>query len=170
MDLATTTGFAVGEPGACPASGFIRFASPGASHEAIFASAYAWMREKIDQHHPQIVVWESPMPTSFNRGSTNTNTTTLLYGLPAVIGMTAYLQGVYDIRKATTRDVRMHFIGQNPRGHIGKKLVIQQCRVMGWPVCDNNEADALALFSYMCSLLRSELAIRATPLFGCTGS
>ena len=106
------------------------------------------------------------MPTSFNRGSTNTNTTTLLYGLPAVIGMTAYQNSIFDIRKATTRDVRMHFIGQNPKGHIGKKLVMRQCRAMGWEVADDNEADSLAVWSYMCALIEPKLAMAPTPLFG----
>jgi crossover junction endodeoxyribonuclease RuvC len=166
LDLASVTGWAVGEPGATPEHGSIRFASKGASHEAVFASAYDWMREKIDQYHPDLVVWESPMPTSFNRGSTNTNTTTLLYGLPAVIGMTAYKSGIFDIRKATTRDVRMHFIGQNPRGHVGKKLVIQQCRALGHAVTDDNQSDAIATWSYMCALIEPKLAMAPTPLFG----
>jgi hypothetical protein len=166
LDLASVTGWAVGWPGTTPEHGSIRFASKGASHEAVFVRAYCWMREAIERYHPGIVVWESPMPTSFNRGSTNTNTTTLLYGLPAIIGMTAYQNGIFDIRKATTRDVRMHFIGQNPKGHIGKKLVMRQCRAMGWEVADDNESDSLATWHYMCSLIEPKLALAPTPLFG----
>jgi hypothetical protein len=77
-------------------------------------------------------------------GSTNINTSTLLFGLPAIMGAVAYLKGIYDVRKARTTDVRHHFIGCNPKGKDGKKLVMRQCRAMGWTVEDDNEADALA--------------------------
>ena len=115
LDLASVSGWAVGEPGSVPAHGSHRFASQGASHEAIFASAVRWINETITTYEPGIIVWEAPLPTSFNRGNTTSNTTTLLYGLPAVIGAVAYLRGIYDIRKAETRDVRLHFIGGNSK-------------------------------------------------------
>jgi len=166
LDLATCTGWAVGEPGNLLAHGSHRFASGGASHEAIFAAALKWISDKITFYEPKTIVWEAPMPTSFRKGQSNVNTTTLLYGLPAIIGAVAYLRMVYDVRKATTRDVRLHFIGQNPKGHIGKKLVMRQCRAMGWEVADDNEGDALALWSFMCSLIEPKLAIAPTPLFG----
>lgn len=166
LDLASTSGWAVGEPGGTPAHGSVRFASAGACHEAIFANALKWASDKTAFYEPSLIVWEAPMPTSFRRGNSNVNTTTLLYGLPAVIGAVAYLRGVFDIRKATTRDVRLHFIGENPKGHIGKKLVMRQCAAMGWDVTDDNEADALATWHYMCSLIEPKLALRPTPLFG----
>src|SRR6266404_7236571 len=160
VDLASTSGWAVGEPGGTPAHGSVRFASAGTSHEAVFAAAMKWAVEKIARYKPSLVVWEAPIPTSFKRGASNVNTTTLLYGLPAIVGCAAYQHGIYDIRKATTRDVRLHFIGQNPRGHIGKKLVMRQCAAMGWEVADDNEADALATWSYMCALIEPKLALR----------
>jgi hypothetical protein len=86
LDLASTSGWAVGEPGGVPAHGSIRFASVGASHEAIFAAAAKWIGDKITFYAPGMVVWEAPLATSFSRGNTTNNTTTLLYGLPAIIG------------------------------------------------------------------------------------
>lgn len=166
LDLASVSGWACGAPGEIPAHGSIRFASPGASHEAVFANATIWMHEKLTKYIPGLIVWEAPMPTSFGRGTTNTNTTTLLYGLPAVIGAVAYLRGIYDIRKASTKDVRNHFIGSNPKRAKAKPLVMRQCRAMGWNVEDDNEADALAVWSYMCALIEPTLAVRPTPLFG----
>jgi hypothetical protein len=166
LDLASVTGWAVGEPGGTPAHGSIRFASAGASHEAIFAAALKWISDKITFYAPGMIVWEAPMATSFRRGNTNTNTTTLLFGLPAIVGAVAYLREVYDVRKAYTKDVRQHFIGQNAKGHIGKKLVIRQCRAMGWSVSDDNEADALATWHYMCSLIEPKLAMRRRHFLG----
>jgi hypothetical protein len=115
LDLASVTGWTVGEPGGIPAHGSIRFASAGASHEAIFAKALLWMEAKLTFYQPTMIVWEAPLATSFSRGNTTNNTTTLLYGLPAIIGAVAYLRGIYDIRKADTKDVRRHFIGCNPK-------------------------------------------------------
>lgn len=170
LDLASTTGWAVGEPGMMTAHGSVRFASKGASHEAIFAHAFEWMDEKIAIYDPGLVVWEAPLATSLKSGFTTSDTTTVLFGLPAVIGLCAYRRGIYDIRKAETRSVRLHFIGQNPKRAQAKRLVIQQCRSHGWDPIDDNEADALAVWSYMCALLQPELAYRVTPLFKARGA
>lgn len=166
LDLARVSGWALGEPGGDPQHGSIEFASKGSSHEAVFAKAMTWMNAMIAQHSPTLIVWEAPMPAMFARGNTTDNTTTLLYGLPAVIGTAAYLAGIYDIRKAETKAVRNYFIGSNPKRAKAKPLVVQQCRRIGWQVEDDNEADALATWDYMCALLHPKLAMRPTPLFG----
>ena len=67
--------------------------------------------------------------------------------------------------KADTRDVRLHFIGSNPKRDRAKSMVLRQCRAMDWEVEDDNEADALATWHYMCSLIRPQLALVTTPLF-----
>jgi hypothetical protein len=164
LDLASVTGWACGEPGGTPMHGSVRFASQGASHEAIFASAFRWMNGMLLEHGPKLVVWEAPL-AGFKTGSTTNNVTTILFGLPAVIGTATYLRGGYDIRKADTRDVRLHFIGCNPKRAVAKPMVMRQCRAMGWAVEDDNEADALATWSYMCSLIDPKLALAPTPLF-----
>lgn len=167
LDLASVTGWAVGEPGMLLAHGSIRFAAKGSSHEAIFANAWDWMEDKIAVYSPKLIVWEAPLATTFKRimGNTNVDATTILFGLPAVIGCCAYKRGIFDIRKAEARAVRMHFIGQSPKRSIAKMMVMRQCRAHGWQITDDNEADALATWSYMGSLLKPELALRPTPLF-----
>jgi crossover junction endodeoxyribonuclease RuvC len=164
LDLASISGWACGEPGGKPAHGSHRFARAGASHEAIFAGAVRWINGLLNEYEPRVVVWEAPL-AGFKGGKTTNDVTTVLFGLPAVIGAVVYLRGIYDIRKADTRDVRLHFIGSNPKRAEAKPKVIRQCRVMGWDVEDDNEADALATWSYMCSLIDSRLAIAPTPLF-----
>ena len=166
LDLASVTGWAFGAPGDRPKYGSQRFASIGASHEAIFWAAFRWMSNACEDFDPDVVVWEAPLATIFKRGSTNAATTTLLYGLPAIVGMCAYRRNIFDIRKAETRDVRLHFIGSNPKRVKAKPLVMRQCHVMGWPVTDDNQADALATWHYMCSLLEPSIAVRPLPLFG----
>lgn len=112
LDLASRTGFAVGEVGQKhqPHSGSVRFAAGGASRETVFANALTWFSEVLRVHQPDVLIWEAPLPTSFNRGKTTANVTALLYGLPAIVGAVAYLLKVYDMRTAEVRDVRRHFI------------------------------------------------------------
>jgi hypothetical protein len=165
LDLASVSGWAVGEPGGNPAHGSHRFASKGASHEAIFAKAMDWADEIIGMCKPGLIVWEAPL-AGFKGGKTTNDVTTVLFGLPAVIGAVAYQHGVYDIRKADTAAVRHHFIGCNPKRAKAKPMVMCQCRAMGWEIEDDNEADALATWSYMCALLNPRLALAPTPLFG----
>lgn len=153
LDLARVTGWACGRPGDEPSHGRVQFASDGSSHEAVFAGAFKWMDSQITIMKPELIVWEAPLPTSFSRGHSNIDTTTLLFGLPAVIGTAAYLREVYKMRKADTKAVRMHFLGCSPKRAKAKPMVMQMCAARGWEVGDDNEADALATWSYMCSLL-----------------
>jgi hypothetical protein len=165
LDLASVSGWAVGEPGSAPEHGSHRFASSGASHEAIFNNAMDWAGEIISMCKPTLIIWEEPLP-GFKGGTTTADATAILFGLCAVIGAVAYQHGIYDIRKARTSDVRLHFIGCNPKRKLAKPMVVRQCRAMGWDVFDDNEADALATWHYMCSLLEPRLALAPTPLFG----
>jgi hypothetical protein len=165
LDLASVSGWAVGEPGDKPEHGSIRFAKPGASHEAIFAKAMDWADEIIAMCKPRLIVWEAPLP-GFKSGKTTSDVTTILFGLPAIIGAIAYRQQVFDCRKADTSAVRHHFIGCNPKRAKAKPMVVRQCFAMGWEVADDNEADALAVWSYMCALIDPRLALAPTPLFG----
>jgi hypothetical protein len=167
LDLSSVSGWACGEPGGKPVHGSIRFAAKGASHEAIFAKAFEWTVNKITECDPRIVVWESPL-AGFKSGRTTNDVTTILFGLPAIVGVVAYRHGVYDIRKADTAAVRHHFIGCNPKRAKAKGMVVRQCYAMGWKVTDDNEADALAIWSFMCSLLDPSLALAPTALFGRT--
>jgi hypothetical protein len=152
LDLASISGWALGEPGGTPTHGYIRFAAPGSSHEAIFAAACRWMIDMMERR-PTVVVFESPLATSFKRGKTNASTTGLLWGLPAVIGAVAYMSGCYNIRKADTRDVRIHFIGSNPPRAKAKAMTVLNCQRLGWNVTDDNEADALAIWHFMCTII-----------------
>jgi hypothetical protein len=165
LDLASVSGWAVGEPGGKPEHGSHRFASAGASHEAIFAKAMDWADEIIGMCKPRLIVWEAPLP-GFKSGKTTSDVTTILFGLPAIVGAIAYQHQIYDCRKADTAAVRHHFIGCNPKRAKAKDLVVRQCNAMGWHCSDDNEADALAVWSYMVSLIEPRLALMPTPLFG----
>lgn len=166
LDLARKTGWAIGAPGGRPRSGVVRFASDGASHEAVFAAAYDWVRAMIEDEHPRTVVWEAPLPSSFMRGKTNAATTALLFGLPAVVGLACWSRDVLDLRQATPAEVRAHFIGRNMKSKDAEIATKAQCRRLGWSYQDDNECDALALWDYVAALVAPELAIIAPTMPG----
>lgn len=150
LDIATRTGFAVGAPGRQPEnSGSLRFV--GDDHEAIFADALKWCAGMLRTYHPHIVAWEAPIAVSFKRGFTNVNTTKILYGLPAVFGATARLLGIADVREVPVQTIRRVFLGNGRiKKAVAKRLVMRECRARGWEPVDDNEADALALWSCVC--------------------
>ncbi len=164
LDLATRTGWALGAlDDRAPRFGSIRFASVGASHEAVFAGALTWAAAFLKAERPERIVYEEPM--RFRAGRSRQGNDEIAYGLAAITQAVAYLRGIYDVRKATARDVRLHFLGHNPKRAVAKKATVQRCRALGWEVVDDNEADACAIWSYQVALLAPERALRVTPLF-----
>jgi hypothetical protein len=81
------------------------FAAHDASHEAVFHKAMFWIQGKIIKYRPELIVWEVPPSSNFRKGTSNTDTTLLLYGLPAIVGAIAYMHKIY-VRKAETRAVK----------------------------------------------------------------
>ena len=163
LDLATRTGFAFGEPGEKPRFGSIRFASVGASHEAVFGKAINWAQDIFTKLAPDQFVYEEPM--QFRGGKSRAGNDEILYGLPAIMQGVAHNLGIHDVRKARVADVRLHFIHRNCKREIAKRETMRRCRLLGWGVTDDNEADALALWHYACTFQDSKLAIQTSDLF-----
>lgn len=166
LDLATVSGWAVGVPGdKDPLFGSIRFAKPGGSHEAIAAGAIGWAQDMIEKHEPTTIIYEAPIPASFVAGRTNIDGTSILFGLPFLIGGIAHRKRIFDVRKASVRDVRVFFIGENLKRVAAKRATIDKCLRLGWNAQNDNEADALAIWLYQCAIFRPELAVTSSPLF-----
>jgi hypothetical protein len=89
----------------------------------------------------------------------------VLIGLCAVVEELAHSRGGYDVREARVTDIRRHFIGANLKRKAAKEVTIETCRRLGWAPCDDNAADALALWHYQASILKPELALQTSPLF-----
>lgn len=164
LDLSRKSGWAFGSPGQKPKSGWMHFGPSDASHEAVFARAASWTRAAIDQWRPTLICWEAPIGGT--GGRINTNTFSLLFGLPAIVGVTAYEAGIYDVRKATPQEVRMYFLGRNMRSADAKAATQARCRLLGWKFGDDNEADALATWDYLCHIVAPDLARSAPALPG----
>lgn len=170
LDLATRYGWAEGLPGEKPRAGHGRFATEGASHEAIFWDALKWATARFQLTRYRLILIEAPLPSSFARGRTNIDTTTVLFGLPAVIGAVAFGLGQFNVKKAKPLDVRAYFLGRrSPSGKDGKRAVIDRCRDLGWidpwTKPNDNMTDALALWAYGCACLEPGTKLHVEPLF-----
>lgn len=166
LDMATTTGFAHGAPGAeRPFTGSIRFAPPGASHGEISAAMIRWLSDLLKVVEPASVWIEAPQSANRMAGRTTASTLRLLAGLPFAAEGVCHLFGVYSIWEAEASDVRRHFLQANPARDSAKRMTVAKCRALGWEVADDNAADAAALWSYASAKILPKTALRATPLF-----
>jgi crossover junction endodeoxyribonuclease RuvC len=167
LDLASRTGWAVGDPtDARPASGSIRFATPGASLGTVYSGCRQWLSDFVAAD-PEIrlIVFEAPMAPQHMAGVTTAHIIRILIGLCAVTEEFAYSRGL-DVREAKVSDVREHFLGTNRiKRKEAKASTIASCHRLGWAPADDNAADALALWHYQASIFDPKLAAQTSPLF-----
>jgi hypothetical protein len=167
IDLATTAGIARGKVGAEPTAETVKFAkSAGARDDAVFAKALSWASGYLKGGVPDLIFIEAMLPPEAMHGHTSRAVRDRLAGLHAVIRAVAYLRGCYQIEAANVGDIRAHFIGERGlRRDAAKSAVFERCQQLGWN-CDNeNESDALALWSYACAQIDPATALRVSPLF-----
>ena len=166
FDFATTTGWAIGEPGQQPQSGAMRFGKMSPTHGQIAAEAIAWMIELLSEMKPTQIVFEQPLPPNFTGGHTTLNTAIITMGLPFLMQGIAYKLGLFNVEAVRVSDIRTFFIGGNVKSAEAEKLTLDRCQRLGFAPKDHNEADALALWCYQCARIKPELAHKLTPLFG----
>ena len=131
IDAATKFGAALGRPGERPLSWSNRWAKPSASHGALGAGAMRIALEMLRRHQPDEVVIEAPLAANQVNKRTNDDTITVLKGIPFAIQGYLHMHGFFKVSLAVVKDIRMHFIGRNPKGEIAKPLVWEKCRAMG---------------------------------------
>jgi hypothetical protein len=167
LDVATQTGWAMGNVGSAPISGSVRFGKRGDSNNKIFADALRWLSRLLDpQPRPDLVIIEAMLPPEAMRGQTSRQVRDRLAGLHGVVRGVAQLRGVSQIAEATVGDIRGHFIGDR-RGtrYWAKRETVEKCHMLGWAPQDENAADALALWHFACSLIDPKTALQVSPLF-----
>ena len=162
LDLATTTGWCFGAPGALPKCGSLRFTKQGASRAETYREFRRWLNAKWAKS-PDLIVYESPALPMLMSGRTNITTVRFLIGLAE--HLEEWCHGRIELREARTADVRTHFIGGNPKSAIAKQAVFNQCKTLGWEVQNFDESDAAALWDYQVCWLNPRIAAHSTPLF-----
>ncbi|GGC90599.1 hypothetical protein [Chelatococcus reniformis] len=180
LDLATASGWAIGPVGSRPRCGSLPLGERGAPRRERAAELTKWLAAMLKLEAPRLIVIEQPLqPAVLVKIGGSLDTALLLYGLAVVAESVAHLRGVRDVRMADVQDVRQHFTGHRTfkatvhpltgkkitaRAN-GKSAVINMCRMRGWDVADDDQADAMATWSYGCALIDRRAAAAATPLF-----
>lgn len=165
LDLATVTGFACGSITTVIDHGSVRLPKTGEDVGLFLFHFRKWLTESIGRLEPDTIFFESPVLPG--RGKTSLITLRKLYSLAGLTELIAHDKAI-DCREANTSDITTHFLGKSaPRfGDARKKATVARCIERGWKVVDDNDADSLALLDYAFALIRPELALDATPLFG----
>lgn len=116
--------------------------------------------------------YERPMPlAAMNKMGTSEDVMLLLRGAIGVLEAAAARANIEEIGSFGVQDARQHFLGQRtfPRGKSGrsaaKDFVLIACEQMGIKVANDNEADSVAGWSYICALKNPRIAHEVTPLF-----
>lgn len=166
LDIATRSGFALGEPGTMPRTDLWRLKKPSEHYDVVGGNMGKKIRDLcfIASSRPDLIVFESPIPPYQGQGSgerenpIRRSIESILLPQRAVGG----LQGVAEcygivVLPANMQTVRKHFTGKARWGspEATKSAVIARCAALGYVppgFRDDNIADALALWDWACAV------------------
>lgn len=168
LDIATTTGYALGEAGSKPSYGHFRSGKRAGSPGEIAALFRDWLNELCKTHQPQWLVYESPyiprQPQPFARRQPPPVDIYVLRRLITLCGIAEEVAWRHQIacREEASNVVCKQFTGRGSWGSRAEKKVATQkmCAVYGWHQVTEDEADALALWTYAETVLYPALAMR----------
>jgi len=94
------------------------------------------------------------------------DTIAMLRGAIGVVEACAAKARIPRIQPVGVQEARRHLLGPGriPRGE-GKRLVRDRCDVLGWQTKNDDESDALAIWSLGCGLMNPLVAHLTQPLF-----
>jgi len=166
LDLSTFSGFAVGDESGVEAHGSFRLPSTGGDIGTFLNHYRTWLSGAISRWTPDEIVFEMPILP-------DTTSLPIIRKLYSLCGLTELIAGDRHVavREANLLDIRRHFIGshrapktvtcepgcvrkgcgrcRDTRRKWIKEFTITMCRKRGFRPADDNDADALALFSYV---------------------
>ena len=162
LDLARTTGWCEGVPGERPTSGTIRLAPSSAAAGEVYGGMIQFLAPRLQSFRYRVVSFEAPFDTRHMK--TNFNTARLLLGLPAIAEGVCHLTGHHNVREVSVNDVRKYLLGTRPAKGEAKKAVIAKLNELGFDPKDDNEADAIAGWLYVCARVEPTKAMEVAPL------
>ena len=143
LDLATLTGFAVGNFGERPYFGAQQF--EGGHNGRCLFQFRTWLIEMIMFHEPALIIFESVM--TFNK--TQPAVAARLHGLAgmteAVIAELNEAGRKIRCYEANPSTVKLFWTG---KGNSKKSVMVDRARACGFKVHDDNAADAVAIWHY----------------------
>lgn len=167
LDLASQTGWAVGEPGKTIRYGSLKLGNPGWGREYRYHALRDFFMDMAAIEKPWAVVFESSfnlammMSRSSDGGmKTNVETVKMLIGFTAVVGEAAVACKIPVLRETDANSVRNYFLGKGrPRKRDEvKRAVMQRCTQFGWAPKNTDSADALATWAFAESIWSPETA------------
>lgn len=140
LDLATSTGWAFGSPGAVPSFGTHVLPSTGANVGRFLASHADWMRSIISENEINHVCFEAPILPK----KTQIVTLRKLYSLAGLTELMCHRHGI-DCTEADNSKVKKYFAGKS---YAKKPEMIAAAKDRGFDVRNDDEADAIAIWIY----------------------
>ena len=116
---------------------------------------WRWMDPVREVPLIDFVAYEAPVVVRSN----NVMTLRKMFAMGALIEMMAHDARI-EVGEIEPGPVRKHFLGKGntPRKSPEiKQAIMRQCKIMGWKVCTDHEADALALLTYVQDVRGSRL-------------
>lgn len=164
-DISTRTGWAFGKPGSIPLFGSFRVAQKHACVGEFLDGYEHKLGDQISRFRPDWFAFEAAILRSKKGGKQGTSIETALklMSLAGIAEKVAWQLRVPNIRQALHQSVALFFTGRGswPGGREeGKRQSIRVCHELGWQVMNDDEADACAGWSFMCSLIAPAAPLR----------
>jgi Holliday junction resolvasome RuvABC endonuclease subunit len=149
LDLAVTTGFAIGDAGKIPRSGSVRLKRPKDEYAIAAFNLLAFLRDTFTLDRPDLVAIEDFMHPSRQKSAAAVILSLMLFGVAVAVCRS------YGVRVETpnVNTIRLHFCGAANAGARAdtKAMVIRRATLLGYiprGCADNNRADACAAFDF----------------------
>jgi hypothetical protein len=172
VDMGRLSAFACAEPGRRPVWGHTTHGDADASGGRLLTRARQWLLALCDYHQPAWIAQEAPYfqrPGQRTSVPFNHQTQSRLQRFAAIAESIAFELGV-SYREPSIHQVAAHFLGSEGarmRSAKKKQQTVVICKLHGWTSVTQDEADALALLSWMeWSLSPGQARLRGEgPLF-----
>jgi len=167
LDIATSTGVAYGRANGNPDVRTWDLRKSGKSRPYRLAFLADLCFEFFGSFNVDMLFYEQglTLAAAYEIG-TSEETFAMLRGAIGVVEAVAAKCKIPIIRPVKVMDARKHLLGAGriPKGE-GKKLVFDRCRALRWPVTNEDESDAAAIWSLGCGEANPLSSAMVTPLF-----
>jgi hypothetical protein len=167
MDIATSCGLAWGRPDERPKTMTWDLREGGKGRPKRLAHLANQCRDFFCSTQPDVLFYEAGMTLGVaQRIGTSDETFSFLRGAIGVVEASAVLAHIPFIEAVDVQEARKHLLGSGrlPKGE-GKRLVFDRCKALRWPVANDDESDACAIWSLGCGKMNPITAHLTTPLF-----
>lgn len=154
LDLATNTGFAIGDLGGVPRFGGHRLPSTGDDLGRFLAAFEDWLLDTIRRDVPDRVFFEAPIL------SQSTMTARKLMCLAGETERICHRERL-PVKEVVISQAKKFITGH---GYADKQMVVEAAHARGWKVANDNEADACAIWLFGCATLAPKVILPAPAI------